>query len=281
MPSEEEYTEAAHFLNDAIEWSYEKKLEESRKVTKWALRWSSNPIISSSFGKDSVVLTFLVHEIDDSVPILFNDTGVGFTETKKYKDRLIEEYGLTVHETQPEMTFWEIVEEHGYPKQSRHSKTGDPREPACCKILKYRPTEKFIKENDVDLNFVGLLGDEGRYRRWAFILKGASAHYYMKSMDIWKCIPLIWWTKEDVWRYHDEMGIPRNPVYEKYDIERTGCIPCTGHIGWREQIQKINPALYRKIERDLRGSNLEDYGLDTNDGKQKVHHVTDRRANAC
>lgn len=266
-----DYSEAAHRLNAAIEWDFDKKVRESKRLIRWALRWADNPVISSSFGKDSVALIFLVHEIDDSVPIVFNDTGVGFKETKEYKDMLIRDFYLTVYETSPEMTFWEIVEKHGYPKQSRNSKTGDPREPACCKILKYEPTERFIEEYNIDLNFVGLLGDEGRQRRWAFIQK-AAAHYYMKSMGIWKCIPLIWWTKEDVWRYHDEREIPRNPVYEKYGIERTGCIPCTGHKGWREQLQKINPALYRKIEHDLNGSNLDDFS------EQQVVHVTDRRA---
>jgi len=252
------FSETAHQLNQMIKWNYEKKLRKSKKIIAESLLHPKKPIISSSFGKDSMALTFLVHEADNTIPILFNNTGVNFPETLKYKDMMVEKYGLIVIETRPEMTFWEIVKIYGYPKKSRNSKTGDKREPACCKILKYKPTEKTLKGLNIDLNFVGLLGDEGRQRRWAYISKG-GAYYYMKSMKLYKCIPLIFWTKEDVWRYHDENNIPRNPVYAKYGIERTGCITCTGHKNWKEEMAKHHPSLMRKIIRDMNGSNLDDY----------------------
>ena len=225
------------------------KIDESLEVIKEALKFEK-PVIASSFGKDSVALIHLVHQIDNTVPIVFTNTGVNFRETIEYMETLKEKWNLTIYELHPEMTFWEIVERYGYPKESRNSKTGDKREPKCCKILKYAPMKKFIKEYRPGVIFTGLRGDEGRQRRWPYILHG-HALYEDKTNRTMKCIPLIWWTSKDIWEYHDMHGIPRNPAYEKYGIDRTGCIPCTGHKNWQAQLRRISPRLYVKVATDM------------------------------
>ncbi len=91
---------------------------------------------------------------------------------------------------------------------------------------------------------------EGRQRRWAYICKGGAIYEHI-ALGVKKCIPIIWWTREDIWKYHDIMDIPRNPTYKKYSIERTGCIPCTGHKDWQEQLARTFPKLYERIQKDL------------------------------
>lgn len=250
------YSQRGKLLNLLMNKNYESKVQRSEKTIKRALRRSENPIISSSFGKDSVVLIHLVHQFDDSVPIVFNQTGVQFGETLEYKDMLEEIWDLKIHIVKPNKTFWEIVDEYGYPKESRNSKTGDKREPKCCKILKTDPMKTFVEKNDIDMNFVGLCGDEGRQRRWAYIQKG-SAIYEHKAWGTYKCIPLIWWQRGDIWRYIEDNDLPKNPVYDKYDIERTGCITCTGHKEWQKDMRRIFPNIYQKICEDLGIKTLE------------------------
>jgi len=36
-------------------------------------------------------------------------------------------------------------------------------------------------------------------------------------------------------------------------------MPCTGHIGWEKQLSKLNPKLYRFVQRLLRQSLIVDY----------------------
>jgi 3'-phosphoadenosine 5'-phosphosulfate sulfotransferase (PAPS reductase)/FAD synthetase len=244
------YSDTAKELNARIKLPFKDKLKLTQEVVQVSLDMVEKPVIASSFGKDSIVLTHLVHQYDNSIPIVFTNTGVCYRETLKYKDKMVKEWNLNLFELKPEQTFWEIVKEHGYPKPSRNSKTGDKREPACCKILKYKPMEKFIKEYKPDLVFVGLVGDEGRQRRWAYICKGGAIYEHI-ALGIKKSIPIIWWTRKDIWHYHDMMNIPRNPAYKKYGIERTGCIPCTGHIGWEEQLARTFPKMYKNIQKDL------------------------------
>lgn len=247
IPILNNYSENGKELNRLTYLPYEAKLEESRRVIKEALDTHNKPVISCSFGKDSIMLLHLIHQFDNTVPAVFNDTGIEFKETYKYKEKLKREWGLNVIELKPKRTFWQIVEEYGYPKQSRNSKTGDKREPKCCKILKRDPMLKFIKEYNPDLDFVGLTSGEGRSRRMAFIRWG-SATYYSKSEGLDKSNPIIWWFPNEVFEYFRREKIPLNPGYEKYNITRVGCMPCTGHIGWEEQITKISPHLYSKIQ---------------------------------
>lgn len=245
-----------HLINDI---SFEDKIKFSLRQIKKALEGSTNPVISSSFGKDSMVLIHLVHRIDRGVKIAFNITGQQFPETIRFYQMISEEWGLDVFEIIPPITFNEIVKKHGWPKESRNSKTGDKRNPACCKLLKEKPMKEFIKNEKIDLNFVGLIGDEGRQRRLCYLSKGTPT-YFMKEWKVTKCIPLIWWTEADIWHYHDQYNIPRNPVYEKYGIKRTGCMRCTGHKGWRESIQKVSFPLYQKVTREIGEPTIEDFG---------------------
>ena len=107
------YKETAKELNARIKLPYSKKLILTRNVIETALSESSKPVVSSSFGKDSVVLLHLVHSFDKSVPVVFTNTGVCFRETIQYYHMLEKLWDLNVHELKPEKTFWEIVEEHG------------------------------------------------------------------------------------------------------------------------------------------------------------------------
>ena len=249
-------------LLDELALPFEEKVSLSLAVVRKALDGAERPVISSSFGKDSIALTFLVHMVAPSVPVVMVKTGQQYPETLKYADLMKERYGWTVHEVKPNLTFKQVVEKYGYPKESRNSKTGDKGAPACCELLKKKPMQEFVSSYGVDLNFVGLLGDEGRQRRMVYIMKG-SAHYKFEKGNYWKCIPLIWWTGEDVWKFHELYEIPRNPVYEKYQIERTGCVFCTGHRGWSPQLARTHPKVHAKIMKDQGTPTLESFGVST------------------
>jgi phosphoadenosine phosphosulfate reductase len=246
------YQLAAQKLNTYQKLDLDTKLFLTHKRIEKALSIYDKPLVSSSFGKDSTVLIHLVMQHTKDFDVVFNETGVQLIETLVFRDLLTELWNLNLHIIKPDTTFWELVKKHGYPETSRNSKTGDKRQPACCKYLKELPMKKFLKEHDYDLNFVGLLADEGRQRRWAYIQKGCCI-YESKSWGIAKCIPLIWWSQKDIWEYINRFNLPINEAYEKYGIERTGCLPCTGHIDWEKSMAKTNPKMLRFILKDKCG----------------------------
>src|SRR6056297_1768662 len=111
------HEQVAQRLRTLLDSDFSVKLNRSKKKIKEALSEADNPVISSSFGKDSVTLIHLVHSIDNSVPIVFNNTGVQFPETLEFKKELEDKWNLEVREVEPDMSFWEIVNEYGYPKE--------------------------------------------------------------------------------------------------------------------------------------------------------------------
>ena len=88
------------------------------------------------------------------------------------------------------------------------------------------------------VNFL-LYGEAFKYRKWSF-----------KDHDFRKAKPLSIWTDGDIWSYLEGQDLPINPAYEKYDIDRTGCITCTGFDGWEEKMRKFSPALYRRAKKE-------------------------------
>jgi phosphoadenosine phosphosulfate reductase len=247
------YSQRGKELNRLCRLSFEEKLKKSHEIIQEALSTHSKPVVACSFGKDSVTVLYMVHEVDNAVPAVFTDTGVEFPETKNYIKKLEREWDLKVFILKPERTFWDIVEEYGYPNEKRGARASDKRattrEPKCCLILKRLPMIKFISEYKPDIVFTGLTSGEGMGRRVIFLRKG-NFIYRHESEGVDRCVPLLFWYPEEVFKYLELKGIPLNPAYKKYQIERMGCIPCTGYIGWEKQLARLFPSLYKKVQHE-------------------------------
>ncbi|PTD94102.1 hypothetical protein C9439_04295 [archaeon SCG-AAA382B04] len=155
------YKKSAQKLETYKRLSFKEKVSLSKRKIRTALNTHNEPLVSSSFGKDSVTLIYLVKEVTDNFEVVFNKTGIQYKETIEFMRELEDEWDLELHIIEPDKTFWEIVDEYGYPKSSRNSKTGDKRVPKCCKFLKEDPMRDFIEENSFDLDFVGINSGKG------------------------------------------------------------------------------------------------------------------------
>jgi phosphoadenosine phosphosulfate reductase len=257
------YSQRGKELNRLCKLSFNEKLKKSMEIIEEALNCVPyNPVVACSFGKDSVAVLHMVRKFDENIPAVYTDTGVEFSETEDYIRRLEREWNLKVIILKPERTFWDIIEEYGYPKEIRGAKKDNlratSREPKCCKILKRDPMVKFISESRPSLVFTGLTSGEGRGRRAVYLRKG-SFIYRHEAEGTDRCVPLLFWYPEEVLKYFEIENIPLNPAYKKYQIDRIGCLPCCGYIGWQKQMARLFPALYKKIQHDLGQKLIEDY----------------------
>ena len=223
-----------------VQKPYEEKLEMTRRIIDNFLLLFRRCFVSCSFGKDSIVVLHLVRGIQPDIPVVFNNTGVDGPETYEYRDRMVEMWGLKLYETLPVKgwDFFKVADKYGLPD-------GRKRSDMCCDYLKEIPLRRLVKEQKWEINFTGMTVLESRNRMFTICERGQS---YLSKKDICvKVHPIAYWTDGDVWRYIHENNIPVNPVYEKYGVERTGCIPCTSHRNWREQMSRVHPKLYRLI----------------------------------
>jgi len=233
-----EYHYRAELLNRLMQLPYEAKLELTKTVIRHALTHAKKACVSISGGKDSTVLLHIVRSVK-YIPAIHINTGVEYPETETYIKQIPD---VTV--IKPPLTFFEVVKKYGLPRTSRCNTT-----PQCCIKLKHLPIKQYLTNFKPFscLLFVGLIGSEGRHRRFNFIRRGFI--YAHKEWQCYKATPLIHWTSEDIWRYIEEHEIPLNPAYYKYQLDRIGCIVCTGYKDWEKVMSVAHPKLYKQIKK--------------------------------
>jgi len=61
----------------------------------------------------------------------------------------------------------------------------------------------------------------------------------------------LFFRPDEIWYLTREWGIPVNEIYQH--VARVGCMPCTGHLGWEQQMARTNPKLYEFIKKKMGG----------------------------
>jgi len=204
--------------------------------------------VAWSGGRCSTMVVHLAIQQDPDIPIVFTNTGVEYPETVKFVRNLAKEWSLNFTELKPDFVFWDIVKEYGFPQlRGSTKKKGVPRRPKCCELLKEKPPLDFMEKHGLEGVITGIRVEESRPRALAIYKKGP--YYYAKRDRMWKFHPIALISLEELMDYHRAYNIPMNPLYKK-GLPRIGCMPCTGFIGWREQLKATNPKLFMWLNRE-------------------------------
>ena len=198
--------------------------------------------VAFSGGKDSLVALRLVVQHYPNIPVVFNNTGVEYPETLRFVHETANAWNLNLIETKPEMTFWECVDQWGFPVGKRPKK-GQPSSKKCCYHLKDKPMAFILKCLGSKGYFTGVTAVENRTRMFNARDKGTC--YQVKGIR--KVHPILYWTVDEVWAYLKENRINANLVYSK-GADRVGCSTCTAFMDWEKQLSTVNPKLYRLIK---------------------------------
>ncbi|MFW6172575.1 MAG: phosphoadenosine phosphosulfate reductase family protein [Elusimicrobiota bacterium] len=237
-------------FKEMVEWPLKDKISRAEQLILSELKDADNPMVACSWGKDSMALLHLVRKFCKNVAVCFHNTKVQYPETYKFRDKMLKKWDLynQYYETEPVMDFWECAKRYGHPEfRSRDNKV------KCCWKMKERPAIKFIKRNNIDVEFVGLQATESNMRRLSFLQYGETLN--SKKYNTRVIRPLMIWTDEDIWEYHKINDIPYNPLYD--EMERTGCMPCSGFKGWEKVMKNYNPGLYKVIKKQRKENNQE------------------------
>ena len=224
-----------------VEKPFEEKLARAKQLIKMFA--NKNACVSCSFGKDSTVVLWLCLQENPKIPVIFNNTGVEFKETLVLKNEMTESFGLNLFETHPEKTWFQVWEGFKLPDERKHN-AKETRD-RCCYYLKEKPFKLLVRQRKFQQNFTGIIAIESRQRQLRICELGT--YYYNKTNNLWRIHPLAFWTPEEVWQFIHDNHIPENLAYKKYGIDRIGCVPCTAHHKWREQLAKVNLRMYKLI----------------------------------
>ncbi|QVK19726.1 phosphoadenosine phosphosulfate reductase family protein (plasmid) [Mycoplasmatota bacterium] len=203
------------------------KEKESLELLMMSILKSNNPVVSCSFGKDSLVTLHLTLRVFDMLNIergklnvFYSDTLNEFPEIRKLSKKLEKEWGFNLMVGKPKKPLKKIIEEYGGMDESYFTRKGDrtndrtPLSEVCCSNLKHKPYKEFFKKHDFDLNITGLRSEESVQRLQAGLRDGE--YYYAKSE--WKSCkinPILHWRDEDVFSYIKKYLIPMPKLYNQ------------------------------------------------------------------
>jgi 3'-phosphoadenosine 5'-phosphosulfate sulfotransferase (PAPS reductase)/FAD synthetase len=280
---------------------YDHKVALAKDIVKRAYRMvgAKLPAVGVSFGKDSMALFYLIHQVvtEENLPkpiVCFIDTGVEFPEHvyfAKEQAKVMEGMGYKVYWQKPDTTFWEVVKEYGFPifgkaiRPSTHENLYKKLNElgikycgnTCCEKLKKLPYKELYDTLGIDLAFVGILASEsndrrqGYYRNYQLNVARNEVYnmygeiYYVEGEGRYKCLPLVHFSEEDVWRFIKENDIPTSPLYsmgywkdnketgveEFITYKRTGCWTCSMNIAHNgnniEMLRHTHPHLWKLL----------------------------------
>jgi phosphoadenosine phosphosulfate reductase len=164
----------------------------------------------SSFGAESVVLLHLVSVVDRTLPVVFINTEMLFSETLAYQTEVAETLGLTDIRriTAPRLSLAARD-----PAGDLHRTDPD----ACCNLRKTEPLEAALAEFDAWIT--------GR-KRFQGGDRAALDFFETDAGGRIKVNPLAHWEKGDVQDYMIENRLPRHPLVAR-GYPSIGCAPCT------------------------------------------------------
>lgn len=187
---------------------YEEKIILSRRrIRDWYENYEGDVYVSFSGGIDSTVLVDLVRKEVGRVPLVFVNTGLEYKEITEFVSWFDDVVIL-----RPEMSYREVIMEHGYPLISKET---------ASKIRKLRHGNLSERYRNYLLN-----GDErGSFGKladkWQFLLD-APFEISEKCCDIMKKNPILYYSKKT--GRVPYIGITQDEGFRRqHEYNRTGC----------------------------------------------------------
>ena len=116
----------------------------------------------------------------------------------------------------------------------------------CCNGAKKNNAKKYERENNIDLNVLGLRKAEGGVRTVAIGTCFTEGVGY--RIDTYR--PIWWFTDKDKAAYETTHNITHSDCYAKYGLRRTGCAGCPFGSDFENElniIQQYEPKLYKAV----------------------------------
>jgi phosphoadenosine phosphosulfate reductase len=208
------------------------------EILRWAWdRFGERAAIGTSFQGAGLVMLHLAVQHQLRFPVFTLDTGLLFDETVELKGRLEKFLGTSIENLVPDLTVEEQADVHG-PELWR-------REPdLCCTIRKVLPLRDRLEQ--LDCWITGLRRDQSATREAVGMLELYTLDE-QRGRDILKLNPMASWSREAVWHYIHEHGIPYNPLHDE-GYRSIGCRPCTRKIASSESERAGRWTGFNKVE---------------------------------
>jgi phosphoadenosine phosphosulfate reductase len=204
-------------ITESNDLEAELQSKPTSEVLAWAWeRFGARAAIGTSFQGAGLVTMHLAKMRGLEFPVFTLDTGLLFPETLDLKKKLEDFFELRIEVLQPDLTLEQQKAAYGDELWKRDPDT-------CCTARKVLPLQSKLAE--LDCWITGLRRQQSETR--ASI--GMVEIYTLEEStgrEIVKLNPMANWTREAVWDYIRQHGIPYNLLHDR-GYRSIGCWPCT------------------------------------------------------
>ena len=221
--------------------SYQAKLPKAKELISTALSQMNNPYLSFSGGKDSLVMLHMVLAQKPDISVVYWDAGASYPDTDQFLAQISKEWNFELirFKTKPILA---VFREYGLAHPQIEQKT--------MIATVYEPIKQLLNEYGFDGVFVGLRKEESYGRKQLITYRGPL----FKARGILECLPVAYFTVEDIWAYITTHNIPYNSVYDRTTMRLRNEIRVSywcgeslrrrGRFMW---LKKEYPELYNKF----------------------------------
>lgn len=216
--------------------------------------------VSSSRGKDSGILEYLIKKVCDDlkipmIPILLSNTLNLFPEEINYWKLFNKRYNLTdaFHSFLPpkdedgnQITVHTIREKNQQMENFRNKsqkvwnektqRFNKSTEPNCCYILKFRSVNEFLESDagkHLKCSFDGRRAEENNNRSRLILQHCRSFESgHKRPRKFRNILPMGMWRDTDIEEFAKQNFIPICPSYKIHNLQRMGCRNCVAYKSW-------------------------------------------------
>ena len=207
-------------------------------ILQWAWeRFDSRAGIGTSFQGAGLVMMDIARKRGLRFPVFTIDTNLLFPETYALKLRLEQFFGFPIESLQPEVSLEQQAAAEGPELWKRNPDF-------CCTLRKVIPLQGRLA--DLDCWITGLRRQQSDTRADVGIVE-LYAFDEAAGQDIVKLNPMANWSRDAVWDYIKQHGIPYNPLHDQ-GYRSIGCQPCTAKSGGADQERAGRWTGFNKVE---------------------------------
>ena len=229
------------------------KIEKAKRIISETLEKCKNPYLSISFGKDSVVMYWIVKQVKPDIQCVWFDGGKfdEYPDTYEFKDKLVNKWDMSLDIIYPKENLIEQWRKYGIPERRF-----DKAEQAYNRNF----TNAFIEyaqKNNCDCAMIGMRASESKYRR--FVVAKMGYLYYTKYDSLFHSLPVYHFQTQNIWDVIDGEKLPYHPIYDQTRFQRRedirlGVLSETAYAnrGTMTYMKYYYPALYNDLIRTIK-----------------------------
>ncbi len=226
-------------------------MAEAGRAIEYIKRVEPHVFLSVSGGRDSVAACHYalkqLREVgydDDKVVMIYAHTPLSIDENKEYMESLADFLSVKLEVVEPEDGGWWVIEKYGFPNLFRKT---------CMKYWKFVPisraVEKYAPAPSRRVEVLGIRAAESKRRMNIYSGKGEfyfDRHWY--AFKAWFWLPILYWSKKQVFDYIEREGIPKNPLWGD-GHSSADCVICIAYATKKDwlRLKAEHPELFEKL----------------------------------